>query len=474
MRVVLGRVDGLGITDIDVGRSVRRLGAVPGGVFLAQQQRVDAELAGELVEAAFDAERRDRRARCPISGDLRPVRHDIVADDVDVGDVVHRKAAHASRTHRRARKGPGLIFEREIGGDDPPVPLGADLDLDNPARGRPGPAEHFLAAHHHLDRPARLLGHRQGQRLEIDERLAAEPAADLGRDRADLRNIDAEQFGAIGAHHELALARAPDRALAVGRHRDDAGMRLDISLVHRLRRVAALDDDIGLAEPGFGVALGEGHPLGDVRRMGRLGIDALGEQIVVQQRSVGLHRLFDVDDVRQHMVVDLDQLAGFLGDRRRGGGDGGHCVPVIERPLARHAIGRQVSEIHRPFADERLFRGDRREILPSDHRLDPGQCPGLLGVDRQDAGVRMRAALDLAPQHARHHHVGAEIGAPGDLVDPVGADRTGADDLLKFLRDERHEDLAPVLTVTPAEAGAQGQPANRCRFWIPACAGMTG
>src|SRR5262249_49914941 len=36
------------------------------------------------------------------------------------------------------------------------------------------------------------------------------------------------------------------------------------------------------------------------------------------------------------------------------------------------------------------------------------------------------AALDLAPQHARHFHVGAEIGPPGDLVDPVGADGAGA------------------------------------------------
>ncbi len=36
--------------------------------------------------------------------------------------------------------------------------------------------------------------------------------------------------------------------LAVGGDDDDAGMRLDIGLVHRLGRVAPLDDDIGLAE----------------------------------------------------------------------------------------------------------------------------------------------------------------------------------------------------------------------------------
>ena len=121
------------------------------------------------------------------------------------------------------------------------VLLGAELHLDDAARGRAGGAEHLLAAHHHLDRTAGLLRQRQRHRLEVDEGLAAEAAADLGRDRADIGDVDAEQLGAVGADHELALARAPDRALAVGADADDAGMRLDIALVHRLGRVPALD-----------------------------------------------------------------------------------------------------------------------------------------------------------------------------------------------------------------------------------------
>src|SRR5581483_11018927 len=79
---------------------------------------------------------------------------------------------------------------------------------------------------HDLDRAPRLLRQRQRHRLEIDQGLAAEAAADLGRHHADVGDVDAEQFGAIGAHHELALARAPDRALPVRGGGDDAGMRL--------------------------------------------------------------------------------------------------------------------------------------------------------------------------------------------------------------------------------------------------------
>src|SRR5262249_7485657 len=85
-------------------------------------------------------------------------------------------------------------------------------------------------------------------------------------------------------------------------------------------------------------------------------------------------------------------------------------------------------EVHRPFADEGLFRRDRGKIVRRHDGLDAGQRRRLAGPDRLDARMRMRAALDLAPQHAGHRHVGAEIGAADDLLDAVGSDRTGADD----------------------------------------------
>ena len=58
----------------------------------------------------------------------------------------------------------------------------------------------------------------------------------------------------------------------------------------------------------------------------------------------------------------------------------------------------------------------------------------------------MRAALDFAPQHPRHHHVGAEIGPPGDLVDAIGADRSGADDLEGFFIEETHRAASCRMT----------------------------
>ena len=50
-------------------------------------------------------------------------------------------------------------------------------------------------------RPA-LLRQRQRQRLEVDDGLAAEAAADLGRGHAHLADVPAEQPRAVGAHDQ--------------------------------------------------------------------------------------------------------------------------------------------------------------------------------------------------------------------------------------------------------------------------------
>jgi hypothetical protein len=57
-----------------------------------------------------------------------------------------------------------------------------------------------------------------------------------------------QQFGAICTDHELALTASPDLHLPIGHGRNDTSVRLDIGLMHRLCRIASLDDDIRLAE----------------------------------------------------------------------------------------------------------------------------------------------------------------------------------------------------------------------------------
>src|SRR6516164_3026359 len=248
---------------------MRRFGAVLGAVDLPHSERVDTELASQLVDAAFDRKRADRSTRRPVGRDLRAIAKYIVADRFGVRQIIDRKSADAALLDRRAWERARLVFEHGLRSSNAAVLLGAELDLDDGGRSRSGRPEHLLAAHHDLDGPARLLRQHVGDRLEIDDRLAAEAATDLGRNRADVGDVAAADPRGVGADHELALARAPDRGLSVSRPRHDAGMRLDIGLMHRLCRVAPLDDDLRFAESLLDIAYGEANHLGDVRGLGR-------------------------------------------------------------------------------------------------------------------------------------------------------------------------------------------------------------
>src|SRR6516162_5212297 len=100
LRVRFRGLDGLHIADVVPGRAVRRFGAVLGAVDLAHLERVDAELAGQLVDAAFDPERADRRAGSAVGGNFGAIAENVVADRFGVGQVVDRKSTDAALLHR--------------------------------------------------------------------------------------------------------------------------------------------------------------------------------------------------------------------------------------------------------------------------------------------------------------------------------------------------------------------------------------
>ena len=104
----------------------------------------------------------------------------------------------------------------------------------------------------------------------------------------------------------MPLARAPDLDLAVLVDPRDAGVRLDIGLVHRRGFELLFDDLVGCGKAGRHIADRELDPLGDVGGRSRRRLDASGDHVLEQQRRIGLHRLVDIDNVRQHLVIDLD------------------------------------------------------------------------------------------------------------------------------------------------------------------------
>src|ERR1700739_100814 len=85
------------------------------------------------------AEIREPGAAGPaVGGRFRPVAHDVVADRVDIGDVVGGEPAHAGVHDRRAGEGAGLILEDTLGGGDRAVLLDSDLDPHRSAGGGAG------------------------------------------------------------------------------------------------------------------------------------------------------------------------------------------------------------------------------------------------------------------------------------------------------------------------------------------------
>ena len=206
-------------------------------------------------------------------------------------------------------------------------------------------------------------------------------------------------------------------------------MRLDVALVDRRGLVFALDDDVGLLERRIHVAQLEDHALGDIRRRRRLRIDARGEHVVMEHRRALDHRVLDVDDMRQDLVIHLDGRERGIGGGGAGGRDGRDGMAVIKRLVARHRVAGHVLEVRRAFADKGFLAGDLGHVGRGHHRLDARDRLRLRGVDGTDAGMGVRAAQHLSHKLAGKLEIGPELGAAGNLVHAVRADRPGADDL---------------------------------------------
>ena len=272
----------------------------------------------------------------------------------------------------------------------------------------------------------RLARQSERQGLKIDNRLAAKTAADLGRRYAQIGDIHAEKFCAKGAHHEVPLRGAPQFGFAVFRHAGDAGVVLDVALMYGFRIEGALENDIGFCETRGGIAAAQLHPLGDVRRCIGRRFDTLGEHIFMQNRCAGLHRLGHTDDVRQHLVLDFDELERLARNRGAGRRHGRHRMAVIKDLFARHDVARHIPVVDHQLARRNRFRRHVFEVIASQNGFDTGQGLGLRRVDGLEPRMGMRAAQHPADQHAGQRQVGAKPGAARHLIHAVRTNRPRA------------------------------------------------
>ena len=384
------RLQSLGKARMRVLRATQGRRADPGDVLDPHIQRVHADFLGAHVQHRLDREVGDRRARGAIRRGLRAVGHHVEADGAGVRDVIRGVGAQAAVHHRRARERARLELEDAVGGHDRAVLHHPKLHPHRRAGCWARGAEHFFPRHVQPHRQAAFLGQHRRDRFQIGHGLAAEAATDFRRGHPKVTQLRANDLRRQRTHGEMALAGGPDFALAVGFVLRDASVRLDISLVDGGGLEFLLDHDVGLGEAGRHVAHREIQALGDVGRLGRRRLHTAGDHVVEQQWRVRRHRFIDIDDMGQNFIFDLDQRRGVFGDAGTDRGHGGDGMAFIQDLLPRHDVARDVPEVNgdafRPDVIELLDR----QVLVGHDRLHARQCLGGGGVDRQNAGMRVR------------------------------------------------------------------------------------
>ena len=407
----------------DVHRHAHRLGVVPGVVGPAgrrlvrelvgadeaahpQLDRVDLHLHRERVDHALhevdglgDAERAAVRDAA-----RRLVRVDGLHLDVGGLEVV-RAADDVEEPGRELRRLGGAVEGAVVGehvdaqAGDLAV-LGADLAAHDVVAGEPGGDEVLGAVLDPLDRDA---GHdRAGDRADvagIDRDLVAEAAADvlaLDPDHVLGEPGDVRVDGPVGVRRLVAVVDVELARLRV--EVGDHAARLERGRVAAGIDDVARHDRVGLGERAVRRLLVAGLP-GRARE-----VVALAGLVVADQRRVRVQRLAGVDDRRQRLVLDVDQLQRVVR-RVLVGRDHERDLLALEADLVAREDGlRVVGDRRHPGEPERL------EILRRDHGGDVRVRERPRGVDRDDARVRVRAAQHRPVHHPRQPDV-VEVGA---------------------------------------------------------------
>ncbi len=116
--------------------------------------------------------------------------------------------------------------------------------------------------------------------------------------------------------------------------------------------------------------------------------------VLAQQGRVGFHRLGWIDQGRQVIVVDLDQLDA-VGRRIAVRGDDEGNLLVLEQHLLVCQHG-----LHVAGQGRHVVQVQWDQVLGGDDREHAGDGQGRLLVDALDAGMAVRRAHEVAEQHA--------------------------------------------------------------------------
>ena len=247
--------------------------------------------------------------------------------------------------------------------------------------------------------------------LLVDGGLRPEAAPDLGRDDAQLVRREIEHLAERALEPVRHLRRGPDGEAAAAR----GGLGDNAPRLHRHPRVA------GHADPGAhadGRARQRALRVPDPHREGDAHVVA---PLRVEEGCAGCQPRLDVDDGRQGLVLDLDQLEGVLRRVGVGGDDHRDRLADVADPLVSQRELRGRLQVEADAGLERGRRGAglrerperRRQVRVREAGDDGGVAAGAIDPDPPDPRVRVRAPEDRRVEAAERPEV-VDVATPPD------------------------------------------------------------
>ena len=384
-------------------------------VLLADLERVDTDLGGELVHDPLDAEGRLGPTGTAIGIDPRGVgEHRLAVELVGrelVDGVEHPRPEHRHTATDDGDKGAEVGDEIDLEPRDRAVLGGCEGELLVLVAAVVAGDEGLRSGLGVLRRLAQPPRHRErDELLRRGLEFAAEAATHIGGDDADLALRHTRRCGDEEAEDVRDLRGRPHGDLFAGRV-DDRGAGLHEGGDEPLLAVFANDEyavRFGLADGLLHIATGAGGGGVELPEGGLVGaLVGVGEHLVLE----GFHA---VEDGGQLVVVDVDEFGGIAGFRGAAGDDDGDDLTGTGNAVAdpREVVGGDLLGGDRPRVgtDTQAF-GEVGSGVDADDVL---RVLGGTGVDVRDLGVGEGAADHRQVHHAREDDVVGPLGAAGD------------------------------------------------------------
>ena len=182
------------------------------------------------------------------------------------------------------------------------------------------------------------------------------------------------------AQGEVALGAGPDGNCVVGVPLGGGRVRLNVSLMHRLGVVLALDDNVGVLETLLHITQPKLKMVGDIGGLGvvsptagPLGRVGQGHQPFVEGWGIVFHGFGSVEHRRQHLKFYVQQLRRLLGQVGAVSGHRGNGVALIQSLLSgQHVAAVEAVVDGGAFVLIGYLRRKVGQISRSNHRFHSG------------------------------------------------------------------------------------------------------